>query len=269
MWQGWNYRWDLWGCCWGCCALKEGGFIRRPLTCAYPIQGSAYSLLKDQALTILEGLEFVLSYSGLGLLSLPFWEPSTKFLTPLEDSFLEQFFYLPPEVALIYPTKGASKQLKLFWPSLLRGTTVIQHVLWTSLWYNTRTQFAVPLTRIDPVCSSDSECHLPRFLSTTVLGVEMNVGARVTLDTEFFCRCYAVQPQDFSCCRIRVTLDTVYNCWCYAFICWNGSKVVGLLQTVLLEIPLNCIYGEECSPSYDQVHTFEVMQICTQVQLFV
>ena len=74
--------------------------------------------------------------------------------------------------------------------------------------------------------------------------------ARVTLDTEFFCRCYAVQPQDFSCCRIRVTLDTVYNCQCYAFICWNGSKVVGLLQAVLLEIQPNCIHGEECSPSY-------------------
>ena len=54
----------------------------------------------------------------------------------------------------------------------------------------------------------------------------MNVSARVTLDTEFFCRCYAVQPQDFSCCRIWVTLDTVYNCWCYVFICseWFGSK---------------------------------------------
>ena len=28
----------------------------------------------------------------------------------------------------------------------------------------TRTQFAVPLARIDPICSSDLECHLLRFL---------------------------------------------------------------------------------------------------------
>ena len=46
----------------------------------------------------------------------------------------------------------------------------------------TRTQFAVPLARIDPICPSDSECHLLRSLSTAVLGAEMNVGTRVTLD---------------------------------------------------------------------------------------
>ena len=48
------------------------------------------------------------------------------------------------------------------------------------------------------------------------------------LDTEFFCRCYAVQPWDFSLCRIRVTLHTVFYCRCYASICWNACKVAGL-----------------------------------------
>ena len=75
----------------------------------------------------------------------------------------------------------------------------------------------------------------------------MNVSARVTIDTEFFCWCFAIQPQDFSCCRIWMTLDTVYNCWCYVFICWNGSKVEGLLLGVFLLISPNCICGEECS----------------------
>ena len=79
---------------------------------------------------------------------------------------------------------------------------------------------------------------------------------RVTLDTEFFCWCYVLQPQDFSCCRIWVTLDTVYNCQCYAFICWNGLEVEGLLQVVFLEIPPNCIRGEEYSSSPDQLHAF-------------
>ena len=55
-------------------------------------------------------------------------------------------------------------------------------------------------------------------------------------------------------CRIRVTLDTVYNCRCYAFICWNGLEVAGLLQTVFLEIPPNCICDEEYSSSPDQLH---------------
>ena len=106
-------------------------------------------------------------------------------------------------------------------------------------------QFAVPLTRIDPICPSDSECHLLSFLLTAVLGVEMNVGVRVTLDTEFFCRCYAVQPQDFSCCRIQVTLDTVYNCRCYVFICWNGLEVEYCCRW--LKILPNCICGKEYS----------------------
>ena len=112
-------------------------------------------------------------------------------------------------------------------------------------------QFAVPLARIDPICPSDSECHLLRSLSTAVLGAEMNVGVRVTLDTEF-CWCYAVQPQDFSCCRIWVTLDTVYNCWCYAFICQNGLAVK--VRCRQLEIPPNYIHGREYSPSSDQLH---------------
>ena len=125
------------------------------------------------------------------------------------------------------------------------------------------------LARIHPICPSDLGCYLLRSLLTVVLGVEMNVSVRVTLDTEFFCWCYAVQPQDFSCCRIRVTLDAVYNCWCYAFICWNGLEVEGLLQVVFLETPPNYIHGEEYSSSPDQLHAFEVMQICTRVQCYV
>ena len=82
------------------------------------------------------------------------------------------------------------------------------------------------------------------------------MSARVTLDTEFFCRCYAVQPRDFSLCRIRVTLDTVYDCRCYAFICGNVCEVAGLAAVVLLEIPPNCLCGRECSPSLDQLHAF-------------
>ena len=81
----------------------------------------------------------------------------------------------------------------------------------------------------------------------------MNVSVRVTLDTEFFCWCYAVQPQDFSCCRIWVTLDTVCNCWCYAFISWNGFEVDFCCRW--LEILLNCICSEEYSSSFDQLHT--------------
>ena len=89
------------------------------------------------------------------------------------------------------------------------------------------------------------------------------MSVRVTLDTEFFCWCYAVQPRDFSYYRIRVTLDTVYNCWCYAFICWNGLEVKGFYCRQL-NIPLNCIRGRECSPSSDQLHAFGgAMQICT------
>ena len=81
------------------------------------------------------------------------------------------------------------------------------------------------------------------------------MSVKVTLDTEFFCRCYAVQPQDFSCCRIRVTLDTVYNCQCYAFICWNGLEVKVCCRQ--LEIPPNCIRDKEYSSSFDQLHALE------------
>ena len=154
--------------------------------------------------------------------------PSTKFLTPREDTVLEELPYLPPSVVCIRLTKGILKQLKFPWFSTFRKSTVIQHVHRTSLCSGARTQFTVPFTRIDPAYPLDSECHLLRFLLTAVLSQEMNVSVRVTLDTEFFCRCYAVQPQDFSFCRIWVTLDTVYNCRCYGFICWNDCEVAGL-----------------------------------------
>ena len=75
------------------------------------------------------------------------------------------------------------------------------------------------------------------------------MSVRVTLDTEFFCRCYAVQPQDFSCCRIRVTLDTVYHCWCYACIRRNDYEVVKSAVPLLT----NCTL-------------WQAMQICTRVQ---
>ena len=154
--------------------------------------------------------------------------PSTKFLTPWKDTVLDQLPYLLPNVVCVYLTKGILKQLKFPWPPLFRRPIVIQHVQWTSLCNGARTQFTVPPTRIDPACPPDLECHLLRFLLTAALSQEMNVSVRVTLDTEFFCQCYAVQPRDFSLCRIWVTLDTVYNCRCYAFICWNACKVAGL-----------------------------------------
>ena len=91
-----------------------------------------------------------------------------------------------------------------------------------------------------------------RSLSTAVLGAEMNVSVKVTLDIEFYCWCYAVQPQDFSCCKIQVTLDTVYKCQCYAFICWNGLEVEVCCRQ--LEIMPNCIHGRGYSSSFDQLH---------------
>ena len=122
-------------------------------------------------------LKFVLTYSGLGLLSstvlrTKYWNfffllwyfpildsvyslrgPSTKFLTPWEDAFLEQLLHLLPGVACIHLTEGTREQLKFPWPPLFRVPTVIQHVLWTSPCSYDRTQFAVPSTGIDPVCS--------------------------------------------------------------------------------------------------------------------
>ena len=106
-----------------------------------------------------------------------------------------------------------------------------------------------------------------RSLSTVVLGAEMNVSVRVTLDTEFFCQCYAVQPQEFSCCRLRVTLDTVYNCQCYVFICWNGLEVEVCCRW--LEIPLNCIRGKEYSSSFDQLHTFGNANLYLSTALYI
>ena len=53
----------------------------------------------------------------------------------------------------------------------------------------------------------------------------------------------------------ELTLDTVYNCRCYMFIRWYGYEVECLLQAVFLEILPNCIRGEECSSSSDQLHT--------------
>ena len=97
------------------------------------------------------------------------WGPSTKFLTPWEDTALGKLSDLLPSVACIHLTKGILKQLKFPWLSIFRRPIVIQHVHWTSLCSGARTQFAVPLTRIDPACTLDSECHLLRFLSTAVL----------------------------------------------------------------------------------------------------
>ena len=96
----------------------------------------------------------------------------------------------------------------------------------------------------------------------------MNVSARVTLDTEFFCRCYAVQPQDFSCCRIWVTLDTVYNCQCYAFICRNdyeGSSRVSCRQ-YFWKYCRTASVVKSAVPLLTNCMLWQAMQICTQVQ---
>ena len=95
--------------------------------------------------------------------------PSTKFLTLWEDTVLDKLSYLLPSIACVHLPKGILKQLKFPWLSIFRRPIVIQHVHWTSLCSGVRTQFAVPLTRIDPACTSDLECHLLRFLSTAVL----------------------------------------------------------------------------------------------------
>ena len=174
-------------------------------------------------------LVVALSYSGLSLLSLC-WRTQYQISHTVERLFL---------VAASSPASRSSSYLSHWVCSWAAQAPLLsctqQHYCHTTCPVGphsvevTRTQFAVLLARIDPICSSDSECHLLRYLSTAVLGAEMNVSARVTLDTEFFCRCYAIQHLDFSYCRIRVTLDTVYNCRYYAFICWNGSEVMGLL----------------------------------------
>ena len=199
------YRWEERGCCCNCWAYTSVSWM---------LSYSGLSLLssyEDQALKLLcRGVSrVVLSCSGLGPRFLALWGPSTEDYSSGVDTFL---FGTRSTLFLYQRTKYQISH------------TVIQNVQWTSLCNGARTQSAVPPTRIDPACPSGSECHLPRFLLTAVLSHEMNVSARVTLDTEFFCRCYAVQPRDFSLCRIRVTLDTtsvVYYCQCYVSICWE------------------------------------------------
>ena len=95
--------------------------------------------------------------------------PSTKFLTLWKDGVLDKLPYLLPSVACVHLTKGILKQLKFPWLSIFRRPIIIQHVHLTSLCSGARTQFAVPHTRIDPACTSNSECHLLRFPSTAVL----------------------------------------------------------------------------------------------------
>ena len=203
---GWFYCWEERGCCWNC------RLVLQFLEC-FPIQDLVYSLpLRTKHWNCYGILDIVLSCSGLSPHFLTLWGPST------EDCFSLSWYF---------PIRDSVYSLPLRTKYQIYHT-VIQHVQWTSLCCGARTQFAVASTRIDPTCSPGSECHLLRFLLTAVLSQEMSVSARVTLDTEFFCRCYAVQPRDFSLCRIRVTLDTVYDCWCYAFICWNACEVAGL-----------------------------------------
>ena len=148
---------------------KHGNCVKF-LRLYFPVQDSVYS----HFFSLLR--YFLIQDSVYSLFS---QGPSTKFLTPWKDSFLEQLLYLLPRIAL-----------------MLYNMSCGHHSV-----VKTRTQFAVPLARIDLICPPDSECHLLRYLSTAVLGAEMNVSARVTLDTEFLCQCYAIQPQDF-CCRI-------------------------------------------------------------------
>ena len=65
----WKYHWSQLGCCWGYWA----GLLWGLYSSWYVLQGSVYSLLslfEDQALKLLGSSIVVLSYSGLGLLSL-------------------------------------------------------------------------------------------------------------------------------------------------------------------------------------------------------
>ena len=244
----WKYCWEERGCCWNCwaCAvslvLSYSGLgllslhsLWGPSTeTAVGFKGCTFlfrtwSPLPSSLRTKHWSFFFLSRYFPIRDLvcCLSVWGPSTKFLTTCEDTILDKLLYLLRSVACIYLTKGILKQLKFPWPAIFRRPIFIQHVQRTKLYSGARTQFAVPPTRIDLVCPSDSECHLLRFLLTAVLSQGMNAGARVTLDTEFFCWCYAVHLRDFSFCRIWVTFDTVYNCWCYASICWNDCEVAG------------------------------------------
>ena len=211
-----KYHCCQWGCCWSCwvrlwdaCCLR--GII--VLSC------SGLSLLFSVWGPSTETIDClscgVLSYSGLGLLFFSdggpsteadncswctflfriqstLWGPSTEFLISRENIFLWVSLYLGPGITPINGRKVTSDSIDLLQFFLSRSTAVIQHVF-SPLEDDARTQFAVPLARIDPICPSDPECHLLRSLLTAVLGTEMCVSARVTLDTEFFCWCYAVQ----------------------------------------------------------------------------
>ena len=112
------------GCCW-CFSIKDSVY-------------SPFSLFEDQALILLGFPSVVLSCSGLSLLTLLFWGPSTNISND-------------------------------FWCTFLFETrSIIQHIFFTSSCGITRTQFAVPLARIDLICPSDLECHLLRSMSTVI-----------------------------------------------------------------------------------------------------
>ena len=189
---GWKYRWEERGCCWNCwacpvslvCVLSYSGLALLSLhslwgpstetvvgfrVCTFLFR--TRSTLPSSLRTTYWSFFFLDRYFPIrdSVYSLSVRGPSTKFLAPWEDTILDKLPYLLSSVACVYLTKGILKQLKFPWLFLFRRPTVIQHVHWTSLCSGPRTQFAIPLTRIDPACPSDSECHLLRFLLTAVL----------------------------------------------------------------------------------------------------
>ena len=149
---GWKYCWEEWGCCWNCwacpvsvvCVLSYSGLgLLSLLTLWGPSTETVVgfrvctflfrtrSMLPSSLRTKYWRFFFLCRYFPIRDLvcSYSVRGPSTKFLTPWEDTTLDKLLYLPPSIACIHLTKGILKQLKFSWLSIFRRPFVIQHVL--------------------------------------------------------------------------------------------------------------------------------------------
>ena len=83
---GWKYCWEEQGCCWNCWACPVS------VVCVLSYSGlgllSLLTLFEDQALKLLWSSEFVLSCSGLDPCFLSLWGPSTEDSSFCVDTFL-------------------------------------------------------------------------------------------------------------------------------------------------------------------------------------
>ena len=146
---GWKYRWEERGCCWNCwacpvsvvCVLSYSGLgldsLWGPSTdtvvefrvCTFLFR--TRSMLPSSLRTKYWRFFFLCRYFPIrdSVYSHSVRGPSTKFLTPWEDTTLDELLYLPPSIARVHLTEGILKQLKFPWPSIFRRPLVIQHVL--------------------------------------------------------------------------------------------------------------------------------------------